>query len=126
MPGPPQGRLAIFPGSFDPLTNGHVDIILRSAHLFERIIVAVLVNAEKSPLFTMAERVDIATDSIVPLPPGWDTKEFAITSIDPLGGEQHLRAIVAAHDGIAITLELPETLARQAPAFFSRLIGSIQ
>ena len=59
MPGPPQGRLAVFPGSFDPLTNGHVDIILRSAHLFERIIVAVLVNAEKQPLFTADERVAI-------------------------------------------------------------------
>jgi pantetheine-phosphate adenylyltransferase len=60
MPGgPPQGRLAIFPGSFDPLTNGHVDIILRSAHLFERIIVAVLVNAEKNPLFSADERVTI-------------------------------------------------------------------
>jgi pantetheine-phosphate adenylyltransferase len=59
MAGPPQGRLAIFPGSFDPLTNGHVDIILRSAHLFERIIVAVLVNAEKNPLFSAAERVAI-------------------------------------------------------------------
>src|SRR5437762_13454206 len=57
MPGPPQGRLAIFPGSFDPLTNGQVDIILRSAHLFERIIVAVLVNAEKNPLFSADERV---------------------------------------------------------------------
>jgi pantetheine-phosphate adenylyltransferase len=57
--GPPQGRLAIFPGSFDPLTNGHVDIILRSAHLFERICVAVLVNAEKQPLFTSDERVAI-------------------------------------------------------------------
>ena len=50
---PPNGRLAIFPGSFDPLTNGHVDIILRSAHLFERVIVAVLVNADKQPLFTL-------------------------------------------------------------------------
>ena len=59
MPGPPQGRLAIFPGSFDPLTNGHVDIILRSAHLFERITVAVLVNAEKNPLFSADERVAI-------------------------------------------------------------------
>ncbi len=59
MPAPPQGRLGIFPGSFDPLTNGHVDIILRSAHLFERIIVAVLVNAEKNPLFSADERVTI-------------------------------------------------------------------
>ena len=53
------GRLAIFPGSFDPLTNGHVDIILRSAHLFERIVVSVLVNPEKQPLFSPDERVSI-------------------------------------------------------------------
>ena len=52
--------LAVYPGSFDPLTNGHVDIITRGARLFDRIIVAILVNAEKSPLFTMEERVDIA------------------------------------------------------------------
>ena len=57
--GPPSGRLAVFPGSFDPLTNGHVDIVLRSAHLFERIVVAVLVNPEKRPLFTPDERVAI-------------------------------------------------------------------
>lgn len=50
-------RLAIVPGSFDPLTNGHVDIVLRSAGLFDRVIVAVLVNAEKTPMFTAAQRV---------------------------------------------------------------------
>ena len=49
--------LAVYPGSFDPLTNGHVDIITRGARLFERIVVAILVNAEKSPLFTIEERV---------------------------------------------------------------------
>jgi len=52
--------LAVYPGSFDPLTNGHVDIITRGARLFDRIVVAMLVNAEKAPLFTMAERVEIA------------------------------------------------------------------
>ena len=52
--------LAIYPGSFDPLTNGHVDIITRGARLFDRIVIAILVNAEKSPLFTMDERVEIA------------------------------------------------------------------
>ena len=51
--------LAIYPGSFDPLTNGHVDIIARGARLFDRIIVAVAVNAEKAPLFTIEERVEI-------------------------------------------------------------------
>jgi pantetheine-phosphate adenylyltransferase len=60
--GPPNGRLAIFPGSFDPITNGHVDIILRSAHLFERVLVAVLLNQEKKPLFTPDERVTIIRD----------------------------------------------------------------
>ena len=54
--------LAVYPGSFDPLTNGHVDIITRGARLFDRIIVAILINAEKSPLFTMDERVEIARD----------------------------------------------------------------
>jgi pantetheine-phosphate adenylyltransferase len=60
--GPPNGRLAIYPGSFDPLHNGHVDIILRGAHLFERILVAVLMNAEKNPLFTDDERVEMIRD----------------------------------------------------------------
>ena len=51
--------LAVYPGSFDPLTNGHVDIIARGARLFDRIIVAIAVNAEKAPLFTMDERVEM-------------------------------------------------------------------
>jgi len=57
-----MSTLAVYPGSFDPLTNGHVDIILRGARLFDRIVVAMLVNAEKSPLFTMGERVEIARE----------------------------------------------------------------
>lgn len=52
--------VAVYPGSFDPLTNGHVDIITRGARLFDRIIVSILINVEKSPLFTMDERVEIA------------------------------------------------------------------
>jgi pantetheine-phosphate adenylyltransferase len=55
-----MSTLAVYPGSFDPLTNGHVDIITRGARLFDRIIVAVLINAEKSPLFSLSERVEIA------------------------------------------------------------------
>ena len=60
--------VAIYPGTFDPLTNGHVDIIARGARLFDRIIVAVLVNAEKSPLFTMTERLEIARTVFKGLP----------------------------------------------------------
>src|SRR3981189_2066283 len=54
-----MSTLAVYPGTFDPLTNGHVDIITRGARLFDRIIVAILVNAEKAPLFSIAERVEI-------------------------------------------------------------------
>ena len=49
-------RRAIFPGSFDPLTNGHLDIIRRSAPLFDEMIIAVLNNAEKHPMFSVEER----------------------------------------------------------------------
>lgn len=55
-------RLAVYPGTFDPLTNGHVDIILRGAKFFDRIIVAMLINPEKSPLFSLEERVDSARE----------------------------------------------------------------
>jgi pantetheine-phosphate adenylyltransferase len=55
-------RIAVYPGSFDPLTSGHVDIIRRGAKMFDRIIVAILLNAEKSPLFTAAERVRLIRD----------------------------------------------------------------
>jgi pantetheine-phosphate adenylyltransferase len=62
MAGTSIGRVAIYPGSFDPLTNGHVDIIERGARLFDVIIVSILVNAEKSPLFTTQERVEIVRE----------------------------------------------------------------
>ena len=55
-------RLAVYPGSFDPLTNGHVDIIQRGLRLFDRIVVAILVNVEKAPLFSMEERVAIVRE----------------------------------------------------------------
>ncbi len=52
-------KLAIYPGSFDPVTNGHIDIIERAAFLFDHVIVAVSENAGKKPLFTLDERVDL-------------------------------------------------------------------
>lgn len=52
-------RRALFPGSFDPLTNGHLDIIKRSLPLFDEIVIAVLNNAEKHPMFSVEERCDI-------------------------------------------------------------------
>ena len=57
-----SGRLAVYPGTFDPLTNGHVDIIQRGAVLFDRIVVAILRNPSKSPLFSVAERVEMTRE----------------------------------------------------------------
>jgi pantetheine-phosphate adenylyltransferase len=54
--------IAVYPGSFDPLTNGHVDIIQRGSRFFDRIVIAVLLNLEKAPLFTIPERVSIARE----------------------------------------------------------------
>ncbi len=52
-------RVAVFPGSFDPLTNGHVDIIERGCAIFQTVIVAVAINADKTPLFSVDERVSM-------------------------------------------------------------------
>jgi pantetheine-phosphate adenylyltransferase len=69
--------LAVYPGSFDPLTNGHVDIISRGARIFDRIIVAILINAEKAPLFSMEERLKIAQEVF---------KDFPNVEIDTFEG----------------------------------------
>ena len=50
---------AVYPGSFDPCTNGHLDIIDRSAQLFDKVIVAVLTNSSKTPVFTVSERIEL-------------------------------------------------------------------
>ena len=54
---------AVFPGSFDPITNGHLDIIGRGLKVFDRVIIAILVNAEKRPLFTTEERVELIKEA---------------------------------------------------------------
>ena len=55
-------RVAIYPGSFDPLTNGHVDIIERGSRIFDSIVVAILANVEKKPLFSEQERIAMIRD----------------------------------------------------------------
>lgn len=55
--------MAVFPGSFDPITNGHVDIIERGLLVFDEVRIAILVNPEKKPLFTVEERVDIIRET---------------------------------------------------------------
>ncbi len=58
---------AIYPGSFDPVTNGHLDLIERASKLFDRLVVALLVNPEKDALFTLAERVEMMREVVAHL-----------------------------------------------------------
>jgi len=71
-------KTAVYPGSFDPATNGHIDIIKRSGALFDRVIVAALNNPSKSPLFSVEERVDIRRRT------GGDIKNVEIDSFSGL------------------------------------------
>lgn len=63
-------RRAIYPGSFDPVTNGHLDIIERGCKLFEEIIVAILVHPEKTPFFTIDQRREMLTEVLVDIDQG--------------------------------------------------------
>lgn len=61
-----QGSLAIYPGTFDPLTRGHEDLVRRAARMFDRVIVGVAQSAGKRPLFSLDERVELATEVLAP------------------------------------------------------------
>ena len=61
-------RRAVYPGSFDPLTNGHLDIILRAAELVDELIVAVVCNPSKSPMFSLEERREILCECLKDVP----------------------------------------------------------
>ena len=57
-------RIAIYPGSFDPVTNGHLDIVERGLQLFDKVIIAILLNPGKNPLFSVAERIEMLSASL--------------------------------------------------------------
>ena len=61
-------RKAVCPGSFDPVTNGHLDIIVRAASLFDEVTVAVLINKTKSSMFTVDERIEMLREVVAPYP----------------------------------------------------------
>ena len=70
-------RIAIYPGSFDPVTNGHLDIVERGVKLFDKVIVAILLNPGKDPLFTVEERIRMLDASM---------KKFSNVEIDTFDG----------------------------------------
>ncbi|MDD3816843.1 MAG: adenylyltransferase/cytidyltransferase family protein, partial [Thiovulaceae bacterium] len=60
-------KIALYPGTFDPITNGHYDIIERALNLFDEVIVAVAISTEKKPLFSLDERIEMVKKAVLHL-----------------------------------------------------------
>ena len=93
-------RTAIYPGSFDPLTNGHLDVIERAAKLFDQVIVAIANNDTKNPLFTLAERRELVNRS-VSLLKNVETDTFdglLVEYVERRSGQAILRGLRAVSD----------------------------
>lgn len=61
-------RICIYPGTFDPITHGHLDVLQRACHMFDKVIVAVAANLKKSPFFTTEERIAMVKENLGPTP----------------------------------------------------------
>lgn len=95
-----MSKVALYPGTFDPLTNGHTDLVRRAIKLFDRVIVAVAAHPEKTPLFDIDERVDLATKVLEELP-GVSVIEFDNLLVDCVreqGASVILRGLRAVSD----------------------------
>jgi pantetheine-phosphate adenylyltransferase len=93
-------RTVIYPGSFDPLTNGHLDVIQRATKLFDKVIVAVAQNESKSPLFTLNDRVELVRKSTAHLPQV-ETDSFdglLVDYVERRGGQAVVRGLRAVSD----------------------------
>ncbi len=98
-------RVAVYPGTFDPVTNGHMDIIARGARLVDRLVVGVAVNIGKGPLFSLEERVEMVEAEVAMLENGTQT-HISVVPFDNLlmdfvvsqGGNMVVRGLRAVSD----------------------------
>ena len=94
-----MSKIAIYPGTFDPMTNGHINIIQRSLKLFDKVVVAVAASAGKSPLFETQQRVDLAKQALC------DSQQVEVIAFDgllvDLARQQHASIIVRGVRSIA-------------------------
>ena len=73
--------IAIYPGTFDPITNGHLDIVARAAKLFAKLVIGIYDSPEKQPLFTTAERIELAREAVAKLP-NVEVESFSGLTVD--------------------------------------------
>jgi pantetheine-phosphate adenylyltransferase len=93
-------RTVVYPGTFDPITNGHLDLIQRAARLFDRVIVAVAQDSGKNPLFSLSERLELVRQSIGPLPNVEPDlfEGLLVNYVEKRGGQAIIRGLRAVSD----------------------------
>jgi pantetheine-phosphate adenylyltransferase len=94
-------RIAVYPGTFDPITLGHIDIIRRGAHLVDRLVIGVTTNPSKEPMFTVAERLDMVRREIEGIADNIEVVEFDSLLMDfaeAQGASMILRGLRAVAD----------------------------
>ena len=101
---------AIYPGTFDPITYGHVDLIERASRIFDRVIVAIAANPNKKPLFSLIERVDLTAKTLIDFPqvvsPRANKNAFTIFSRDVKRVCEYFARQGIKHDARKLTEEL--------------------
>ena len=93
-------KTIVYPGTFDPITNGHIDLIERASKLFDRIIVSIASSKKKSPLFTIEERISLATECLKHLP-NVEIKGFdylLVNFVKDCNGDAVMRGLRAVSD----------------------------
>lgn len=93
-------RSVLYPGSFDPVTNGHLDVARRASAIFDRVLIAVAVNSEKSPLFTLEERVELIQEACKEIPniEVISFRGLLVDAIDKFNAQAVIRGIRAVSD----------------------------
>ena len=110
-------RVAVFPGSFDPITNAHLDVMRRAAGLFDRLVIGVLKNAAKRPLFTVDERVALIRECVADLGASVSVEAFEGLTVEFARRQQAdfvVRGLRAVSD-FEFELQLAHTNRRLAP-----------
>ena len=87
-----QAKIALYPGTFDPITNGHIDLVQRAANLFDEVVVAIASSEKKGPRFTLEERIDLAEKVLVDCP-NVTVKGFDILLVD-FAKEQNANVLI--------------------------------
>jgi pantetheine-phosphate adenylyltransferase len=94
-------RTGVYPGTFDPITLGHLDIIRRGAHLVDRLVIGVTTNPSKEPMFTLPERMDMVRREVADIPGGIEVVEFNSLLMDfaeAQGASMIIRGLRAVSD----------------------------